>query len=47
MVPYAHGEWLAAHVGNARPHLFAEHGHLSLVVGAFPRIVDELLGAGG
>ncbi len=44
MVPFAHGEWLAAHVGGACPHLFAEHGHLTLVVDAMPRILDELLG---
>jgi pimeloyl-ACP methyl ester carboxylesterase len=43
MVPYGHGEWLAAHIPNAIPHLFAEHGHLSLVVDSFPRILDELL----
>jgi pimeloyl-ACP methyl ester carboxylesterase len=45
MVPFAHGEWLAAHVGNACPHLFAEHGHLSLAVDSLPRILDELIGA--
>lgn len=43
MVPFAHGQWLAANCGNACPHLFAEHGHLSLVVEQFPRILDELL----
>ena len=43
MVPYAHGEWLATHVGNACPHLVPEHGHLSLVVDAFPAILDELV----
>jgi pimeloyl-ACP methyl ester carboxylesterase len=43
MVPYGHGEWLAAHVPTARPRLFPEHGHLSLVVDSMPRIVDELL----
>jgi pimeloyl-ACP methyl ester carboxylesterase len=43
MVPFAHGEWLAAHIRAARPRLFAEHGHLSLAVDALPRIIDELL----
>jgi pimeloyl-ACP methyl ester carboxylesterase len=43
MVPFAHGEWLAAHVGNACPHLFAAHGHLTLLVDAIPQILDELI----
>jgi pimeloyl-ACP methyl ester carboxylesterase len=47
MVPYAHGEWLAAHVGSAVPHLFEEHGHLSLVVDSMGRILDQLVASTG
>ena len=47
MVPYGHGAWLAEHVPTACPHLFAEHGHLTLVVDTFGQILDELVGAGG
>jgi pimeloyl-ACP methyl ester carboxylesterase len=43
MVPYAHGQWLAAHVGSACPHLFPEHGHLTLAVDSIGTILDELI----
>lgn len=43
MVPYAHGEWLAAHIPSAIPHLFEEHGHLSLAVDSIGLILDELV----
>lgn len=45
MVPFGHGQWLAAHVANACPHLLPGQGHLSLIVDAFPQIIDELLAA--
>jgi pimeloyl-ACP methyl ester carboxylesterase len=46
MVPYAHGEWLAAHIPGAIPHLSDELGHLSLVVDSMGRILDELVATG-
>jgi pimeloyl-ACP methyl ester carboxylesterase len=43
MVPFAHGQWLVEHLGNACAHLHPEHGHLSLAVAGFPAIVDSLV----
>jgi pimeloyl-ACP methyl ester carboxylesterase len=44
MVPFAHGEWLAAHIPGARARLFDDEGHVSLVR-QLPRILDDLSGS--
>lgn len=46
MVPFSHGEWLAAHVPHAFAHLEAGQGHLSIGVGSIERMLDELVQAG-
>ena len=42
MVPFAHGEWLAAHLPGARVRLSDDQGHVSLMARPQP-LVEELL----
>jgi pimeloyl-ACP methyl ester carboxylesterase len=43
MVPYEHGKWLAEHVTGAQPRLLDGEGHLSILLGAYGRVLDELV----
>ena len=43
MVPFSHGGWLAANTSGARAHLLDDHGHLSIAVSSFDRVLDDML----
>jgi pimeloyl-ACP methyl ester carboxylesterase len=43
MVPFSHGQWLAAHVPGAVAHLEQGEGHYSLIVGAINRMLEQLV----
>jgi pimeloyl-ACP methyl ester carboxylesterase len=47
MVPFAHGQWLAARMPAATAHLEDGEGHLSIGLGAMDRMLDELVAAAG
>jgi pimeloyl-ACP methyl ester carboxylesterase len=42
-VPPAHGDWLVRHVPGARARLRDEEGHLSIAIGSYAEILDDLL----
>jgi pimeloyl-ACP methyl ester carboxylesterase len=46
MVPFAHGQWLAANVAGARAHLYDDEGHVSLAA-QLDRIVADLADVAG
>jgi pimeloyl-ACP methyl ester carboxylesterase len=43
MVPFAHGQWLAAQLPTARARLLPEEGHLSIAVDKFGEVIGELV----
>jgi pimeloyl-ACP methyl ester carboxylesterase len=47
MVPFAHGQWLAATIPGARAHLLAGAGHLTMTVTVFGQVLDDLLNQAG
>lgn len=47
MVPFAHGEWLAANVPGVVAHLLSGEGHLSVAIGRAGEMFDELLDLAG
>ncbi len=43
MVPFAHGEWLHAHIVPSRPRLLEDEGHISLLTNRLGDILEALV----
>lgn len=43
LVPIAHGRWLTSRLSHADLHLLDDAGHVSLVVGRMPEVLDSLI----
>jgi pimeloyl-ACP methyl ester carboxylesterase len=43
MVPFTHGQWLAAHLPTAQARLLPQEGHLSIAVDKFGEVIGELV----
>jgi pimeloyl-ACP methyl ester carboxylesterase len=46
MAPVSHGQWLASQLPGASAHLEEGEGHVSVLLGALDRMLDELVSAG-